>query len=64
MLAFEAGDVGSRPTGVTTLSCSVIGNTSDFDSEEFWFEPRRDNRKNIFWGRLTGRLPDFESGCG
>lgn len=43
MLAFEAGDVGSRPTGVTKLSCRLIGKSSDFDSEDFWFEPRQDN---------------------
>lgn len=26
------------------LSAGVIGNTSDFDSEDSWFEPRVDNK--------------------
>ena len=33
---------GSIPVKGSKLSCGVIGNTSDFDSEESRFEPWRD----------------------
>lgn len=39
LLRETAFDVGSNPTSITIFSDGVTGNTSDFGSEDFRFEP-------------------------
>ena len=42
-LICNQGVAGSIPVKGSKLSCGVIGNTSDFGSEDSRFEPWRDN---------------------
>ena len=50
---FSSSKVAIIDQKISPLYRSVIGNTSDFGSEESGFEPQRDNQKSSFYSFLA-----------